>query len=367
MANEVLNQVALAERIRRGPSCLVRSLGWGPWGAGMVTPALKAVFESRGITPISLDDGACAFVSEALDSQTQDVQFLLGGDVIAGGLPHPLPNTGRLARVAVHAEQQPYLRDHRVQHQVVLPVVQVAEWFVRAAEGCRPGQRVTRLLDLRVLRGVQLPDFDNAGEAFLVRCAPVEHASQQLELALLDAAGVSRYCATVEVGSSDLDTAVLATAQLDPERLVQEPSYGDSALFHGQAFQVIERLSCCEPSGAIAQLHGLNRAGWPPQCWATDPAALDGCLQLGFLWGLKRTGHRMLPLRIEQIIRYRTGPAEGTLYCHLDERESNSNRIICDLRLTDDSGALIAECRRVEMYAYGNEHTTDSAIRAVAT
>lgn len=367
MANEVLNQVALAERSRRGPSCLVRSLGWGPWGAGMVTPALQAVFESRGITPISLDDGACAFVSEALDSATQDVQFLLGGGVIAGGLPHPLPDTGRLARVAADAEQQPYLQDHRVQHQVVLPVVQVAEWFVRAAEGCRPGQRVTRLLDLRVLRGVQFPDFDNAGEAFVVRCVPIEHAPQRLELSLLDAAGMVRYCATVEVGSGDLDTPVLATAQVDPERLVQQPCYGDGALFHGPAFQVIERLTGCEPSGAIAQIHGLNQAGWPQQRWATDPAALDGCLQLGFLWGLKQTGRRVLPLRIGQIIRYRTGPAEGTLYCHLEEGESNSNGIVCDLRLTDDSGALIAECRRVEMYAYGTEHITDSAIRAVAT
>lgn len=29
MANEILNKVALAEQARRGPSCLVRALGWG--------------------------------------------------------------------------------------------------------------------------------------------------------------------------------------------------------------------------------------------------------------------------------------------------------------------------------------------------
>ncbi|WP_410959140.1 KR domain-containing protein, partial [Salmonella sp. 6084] len=36
MANEILNKVALAEQARRGPGCLVRALGWGPWDSGMV-------------------------------------------------------------------------------------------------------------------------------------------------------------------------------------------------------------------------------------------------------------------------------------------------------------------------------------------
>ncbi|MCV7195288.1 type I polyketide synthase [Mycobacterium angelicum] len=355
MANEVLNQVALAEQTRRGPSCLVRSLGWGPWEAGMVTPALKAVFESRGITPIPVEDGACAFVAEALDSQTRDAHVVLGGALIPGGLPDRLPESGRLVRVAAHAAQQPYLVDHRVRQQVVLPVVQVAEWFVRAAQGCLPGQQVVRLRDLRVLRGIVLPNFTDAGDAFVVRCVPIENTPRRLQLALLDTAGVVRYSATAELGAGNHNTpgveSCCATAQCSTE---QQSFYGEGRLFHGPAFQVIERVSWREPSGATAQLHGLDQAGWPHQCWATDPAALDGCLQLGFLWGLMRTGRRMLPLQIQQIIRYRPGPTDGTLYCHLDNGESNDNRIVFDLRLTDAGGSAIAEFKRVEMYAYGD-------------
>ena len=29
------------------PGCTVRSLGWGPWDGGMVTPGLKAHFEAQ--------------------------------------------------------------------------------------------------------------------------------------------------------------------------------------------------------------------------------------------------------------------------------------------------------------------------------
>ena len=40
MANEVLNKVAAFEAQQR-PDCTVRSLCWGPWESGMVTPSLR--------------------------------------------------------------------------------------------------------------------------------------------------------------------------------------------------------------------------------------------------------------------------------------------------------------------------------------
>ncbi|MGD0135288.1 MAG: SDR family NAD(P)-dependent oxidoreductase, partial [Bryobacteraceae bacterium] len=44
MANEVLNRAAQAEAQRRGDACIVRSMNWGPWEGGMVTPALAKHF-----------------------------------------------------------------------------------------------------------------------------------------------------------------------------------------------------------------------------------------------------------------------------------------------------------------------------------
>ena len=64
MANEVLNHVAAAERARRGDSCLVRSIGWGPWEGGMVTPELQRHFQFLGIPLLPLSAGARAFVDE---------------------------------------------------------------------------------------------------------------------------------------------------------------------------------------------------------------------------------------------------------------------------------------------------------------
>ncbi|ORB06584.1 hypothetical protein BST27_10895 [Mycobacterium intermedium] len=354
MANEVVNQVALAERTRR-PGCLVRALGWGPWEAGMVTPALKKLFESRGIKPLRLDDGAAAFVAEAFDSDVRDASVLLGDGVAHDGLPHPLPETGRSVRVVVDAASYPYLDGHRVQQQVVLPVVQVAEWFVGTAEACRPGQHVERLGELQVIRGVPLHGFDGGGDVFTVQCLPGQDEPHRLRLLLLDAAGTARYAATAEMSSSPRDLPPVVANQWDAERSMQQPRYGEGALFHSGAFHVLEGFAPCGPSGAVARLHGLTKANWPQRYWATDPAALDGCLQVGFLWSLEQTGRRMLPMRINELMLYRGGPADGELWCYLDNGKATSNGSTYDLRLTDAEGSLIAELRGVEMYPYGGK------------
>ena len=78
MANEVLNLVACTERARRGTSCVVRAIGWGPWEGGMVTPSLKSHFEQMGVALIPLAIGAQRFVDEITGSN-EDIMVVIGG------------------------------------------------------------------------------------------------------------------------------------------------------------------------------------------------------------------------------------------------------------------------------------------------
>lgn len=80
MANEVLSAVAAGERGRRGPRCLVRSLAWGPWAGGMVTPALGRLFEKAGVQLLSLEDGAAAFGREVQSADDRAQVILMNGD-----------------------------------------------------------------------------------------------------------------------------------------------------------------------------------------------------------------------------------------------------------------------------------------------
>uniref|UniRef100_UPI000AFE3B1E SDR family NAD(P)-dependent oxidoreductase n=1 Tax=Mycobacterium sp. UM_Kg1 TaxID=1545691 RepID=UPI000AFE3B1E len=353
MANEILNKVALAEQARRGPSCLVRALGWGPWDSGMVTPGLKAMFESRGISLIPLADGAQAFVAEVLDGETGSPEVTLGDGVLAGLPTHPLPPEGRVARVLAHVSAQPYLLDHRVQGNVVLPVVQALEWFMRMAEACRPGHYVDRVLDLKVLRGVTLHEFEKHGNVLTVRCVPNEDRPELLTMTLADADGsTAYYSAKLEMRSGAAAVPTLAASAPGQRRLDRTACYTGGALFHGPAFQVLDGMDSAE-STATADLSGLTSVGWAGQGWATDPAALDGCLQAALVWSYELLGRNVLPLRVGEIVRYQSGALGSGLRCVLSNGDAKTSRAICDLDLLDADNQLVCSLRRLELYPYG--------------
>ena len=80
MANEVLNKVAAVEAFRRGPGCVVKSLNWGPWDGGMVTPGLKEHFRELGVPLIPIEEGAQFFVSEIGSGSGRGVEVVIGAD-----------------------------------------------------------------------------------------------------------------------------------------------------------------------------------------------------------------------------------------------------------------------------------------------
>jgi len=87
MANEVLSAVAASERARRGPACLVRSLAWGPWAGGMVTPGLARLFEKAGVKLIALDSGAQALAREVASDDPFAQVILMNGDPPVTAIP----------------------------------------------------------------------------------------------------------------------------------------------------------------------------------------------------------------------------------------------------------------------------------------
>ncbi|MHA6803702.1 SDR family oxidoreductase [Salinifilum ghardaiensis] len=75
MANETLNHVLATEQHAR-PDAVVRSLLWGPWEGGMVTPELAEVFRLGGVDLIPLQDGARVFARE-LTAPADDPRVLI--------------------------------------------------------------------------------------------------------------------------------------------------------------------------------------------------------------------------------------------------------------------------------------------------
>jgi acyl carrier protein len=349
MANEVLNKVAALEQRRRGPRCLVRALGWGPWDGGMVDASIRAHFAGMGVSLIPLAEGACLMRDELCAGG--DAEVVIGGAVSRHGLVEPAVALKIEAELVVDRARWAFLDGHRVRGAVVVPVALVLEWFARAARACRPDLTLAACRELQVLRGIRLGHFDDgAAERLVLRARQLSNGHEAtIAVELLGADGTRHYSAICEMKErSPLpDRSLTPPSDLLPWSSV---IYDGEVLFHGPAFQVIRSVDGIGDGGLTATLEGVAARGWPGP-WQLDPALLDGGLQAAVLWAQRKLGAAALPTAISSLHIYHTGPATGSIRCVLVGREASQKRAVSDAVLLASNGSVVAELRGIEVHA----------------
>ena len=355
MANEVLNLVGCAERTRRGEACVVRSIGWGPWEGGMVTPALKSHFEQMGVALIPLDLGARIFVEE-MEGGGSDVTIVVGGtsgEGAFGAAASPQVSV----EVRVSAKSHPYLADHRVAGVPVVPVTLAMEWMLRGARACRPDLMATTVRNVKVLRGIKLDRFDHEGDRLVVRCRQTSDGEIAVEVRGQNDA--LHYSAVVAMAPQAARSPAAQTAPT-VDRWTLPNVYDGHVLFHGERFQVIRAVEGVSRAGIIGTLAGVTEVGWPGEAWRSDPAMLDGGLQLALLWTRNVLDGASLPMALGELRTYREGIANGPVLCVLYARQVHDARAVCDIAFVDATGAVIAEMVGVETVLRPSETATKS-------
>jgi NAD(P)-dependent dehydrogenase (short-subunit alcohol dehydrogenase family) len=346
MANEVLNQVALAEASRRA-GCLIRSFCWGPWEGGMVTPGLRRHFETHGIPLLPVPAGAAMFADEVLAPGGGDVVVLVGSSLNAPGraeVSHPYT-------ILAGARTLPFLADHAVKDAPVVPAALVVEWFARAVREAFPGRRLAELERLRVVRGIPLPDFDRQSLPLTVRWSAGTDANA-VHLELRDPAGQLRYAAEGRLTGADevcAPPAFTPPTAADPWPWTEDEAYA-GPLFHGPRFRAVDTLGSMGEEGGSGQLAGTTALGWLGGSYVTDPAALDGCLQLAFLWGHHYLGRRSLPAAVGRVVWCRPGMATGPLSCSFRATRGRDG-LSADILLTAADGTPVLYLGGAELYA----------------
>ncbi|WP_228031623.1 SDR family oxidoreductase, partial [Streptomyces phyllanthi] len=343
MANETLNEVLCAERAKR-PDCVVRAIGWGPWEGGMVNQGLAEHFRGQGIGLLPLHEGAEAFVAE-LEHAGGDV------NVIIAAPGAPLGCRDSTAEVRLSRRSHPYLEDHAVADTPVLPLVMALEWFTAAA---RARQDRSLLRDLKVLRRVELPGLAGEGHRLLVETGE-EDAGGGLRLRLLGHGGTPHYRATAHPESPEVSDDVPTGADTEPPPgLLPLPGgelYDGHTLFHGPAFRALLAVDGVSADGAVGELTGAAGLGWGDGPWCTDPAALDGGLQLAVLWARQVLGSASLPMSVREFRLRRSGLAPAGLRCVVRAGAVTPETAECDIHVLDPDGAPRARLLGVTLVA----------------
>lgn len=345
MANAVLDHVASAERARR-PDCRVRSIAWGPWRGGMVTPALAERFGRSGVDLIPLERGAAAFTAE-LGAPAPDSRIILvAGD---GNAPPDGAGDPPTAHTRVTSATHPYLADHRIAEDPVLPLAMVLDWFTGAARAWRPASGGPVLRDVRVLDKVTLPRLAHEGHRFTVHGhRHLIGPPSGLEAELRDANGAPHFRAVLdfEAAPSELEPWAGPGEGGGTERPVP---YDGRVLFHGPRFQALRTLRGVGSDGAEATVVGVAGLGWGDAHWQTDPAAVDGALQLALVWADHALGSACLPMAVAECRVHRHGPAADGLRCVVRARKVHDTGARCDAALLDPDGLPRVELLGVEL------------------
>lgn len=203
----------------------------------------------------------------------------------------------------------------------VLPLALVLEWFTAAA--ARPGA-ATGLRDVQVLHRVGLDRFNGDGHRLTVT------VTETLQLVGDD--GTRHFQATADFDEAGADDW---TKPLGLESY-NGPVYDGDVLFHGPRFQAIESLRGVSGAGAAATVLGARALGWPGAAWSTDPAAVDGGLQLAVLWANRVLGGASLPMSVSGFRVHRAGLLDGPAQCLVRGRTVRRDVAECDVALVVD-------------------------------
>ncbi len=367
MANETLNKIAQSLH-RRLPHCVVRSMNWGPWDGGMVTPALKQIFEREGVGVIGLEEGAlcmlqelspkmvaipAAYVSEQIPTShvsEQPSAAVSRNDVevvILGRLPEQSPL--RLQR-SLHLHNHRFLQDHRMRGVGVLPAAIMVEWMAEAAIAALPTAPNTQNWHWLRMDGMEVQKGCTVAEqAIPLVCTAHEDDRTADSLAL------SVVCESQSNGKTQRHARALlsfGTKKADipkprlsiPKGALEFAPY--ERLFHGPLFHCIESIEGCDTTGIAARLKAaMPPAAWmeqpPRQNWLLDPYWLDGAFQMIILWSIQQHGFPCLPTGFARLEVFQMWRPAISCEVRILMQPSTLPVLLADIEVLDPQGALM--------------------------
>jgi len=362
-ANEVLNKMAQREA-RRREDCRVVSINWGPWDGGMVTAALRDLFASEGVGVIPLTAGAGHLVAELAAGDDAPVEVtVLGPGTKLALLPGytaettaPSPPAATRMHIAFERqltlEDDPFLKDHVLNHLAVLPVAMMFEWMAHAALHEHPGMVLVGIENLRVYKGVKV----DAERGVMLRVhASAATPHDQLEHVTVELRSDDDLNASATVTLADM-ACVPAPPTFQPAKPTsgsRSSVYDDDALFHGPTFHAITELRGMDASRIVAAAScAAPPATWMSQPlrarWLADPLAIDAAFQMMILWSEAHQNAPSLPTAIRSYEQFvRQWPSDG-VDVHVTFTEQREHSAVADVTFTDNAGKIVAVMRDVE-------------------
>lgn len=349
LANEILNKTAFRLQ-HQYPACRVMTINWGPWEAGMVTPQLKKAFEAQNITMIPVEIGTRILANQLTRPEPVPTQVVVGSSLSRPAVPvsegQTLQQIERILRLA----DNPFLQDHRIGGNPVLPATCSLSWMIHSCEQLFPGYVCSQVQDYRVLKGIVFEDQASQKYTLDVKHGvPPTLDTLQLETTVWSRAQNNRprfhYRARIRLQKSLLDAAPgapFSAAELaDPAAIAGQEFYKNGTLFHGPAFQGIQRVLRISDDNvrmeiSLPEPDARTLGQFPAR--STNPYVNDAIVQSLLVWSMEYYQAPCLPASLEKLEIYRPLPFGVTCQVDLQVRSHSATSVLGNLLVQDPAG-----------------------------
>ncbi len=348
IANEVLNKSAYILQ-RSLPHCFVMAINWGPWDAGMVTPQLKEYFKRHNIPLISTELGIETLIKELTDERHAAPQIVVGGSILQQKETKISDEKPVVIHREINLEENPFMVDHQIGQNPVLPATCASAWLIDACEAINPGWQFHRMEDFKILKGVT---FDENGHEFdlVIKSLPVDENERAFDVMVVSEIGNSgrkkfHYSGTIFLVKDIPQSPKHSEFEefFNEKELFKDGHeyYQDGTLFHGPSFQGIQAVMIPDEKRIVTKINLPQISAQQQGQFITgsvNPFINDAIVQNILIWSQEMYEAPCLPSRLHEWIQYKTLSFDTPAWAILNVGTHNQFAVSGDIVVVDDAG-----------------------------
>ena len=313
-------------------------------------PTIKKLFKAKNIQLISSEFGAKTLI-DVLIGKKSNPQIVVGSQLdIPTNLGGSRTDAISIRREIAHKDN-PFLNDHRIGQQAVLPATCASAWIVDTCQALHPGCFFTKMEDFKILKGLT---FDNDSHSYDLKLKPLPGSnnnenSYDVQVLSRNKKGkvVFHYSGRVTLSSTLPDIPVHQPInQMSLDKGNFQPGqdfYLNGTFFHGPSFQGIQKVLDISEKRVITevslpaiddQTQGQFTVG------TTNPYINDAVVQSLLLWTQKIYDAPCLPSRLHRWDNFRVPPFDQLFHAILNVTYHNENAVVGDLHIQNEDGRV---------------------------
>jgi len=364
VANEILNKTAHQFR-HFYPNCHVVSFNWGPWDGGMVTAELKRYFQERQVEIIPMDEGVEIFSNELHQNRAATIQLLVGSSMRSDADNTNTPLRTFLINTQLLLEDNPFLNDHVIGENPVLPSATALSWMANICERISPSYSFFECENFQVLKGIV---FDKSqSESYQVDVKEISHDGNicRFQVTISSQNGdktLWHYKADMAVARELPQVPMYTASDLnESESTTGDTLYSNGTLFHGSLFQGIEKVINTSMK-KLTLLCNMDKVKESEQgqfpISSLNPFATDLMFQAMLVWVREHRHLGSLPLKFLKVANYKMIPPLKDFYISLDVESTSETNMKADVVIHDQNGNIYSR-------AFGAEVTVSPTLDAM--